>query len=180
MTTLTARLDSFLKPVRKAVYVVVVSMFALQVVVVFAQVIWRFVFNDPFSWSEELARYLQVWMVLLAASVCIHEGSHLAVDYLVHYLPFRHRKNLALLVTILMMVFVSGLIVAGIRMIITAQSQTSPALHVPMGVVYLVFPVAGILMLLETLNVSLKTLSAHNKTELESVHGAGTLGKTTP
>lgn len=153
-------LNSILQPVRKVVYVVVVSMFALQVIVVFAQVIWRFVFNDPFSWSEELARYLQVWIILLASSVCIHEGSHLAVDYLVHYLPFRYRKSLALLVTILMMVFVSVLIGAGIEMIITAQSQTSPALHIPMGAVYLVFPVAGTLMLLESLNVFLKTWSA--------------------
>jgi len=163
-------LNSILQPVRKVVYVVVVSMFALQVIVVFAQVIWRFVFNDPFSWSEELARYLQVWIILLASSVCIHEGSHLAVDYLVHYLPFRHRKNLALLVTILMMVFVSVLIGAGIKMIITAQSQTSPALHIPMGAVYLVFPVAGTLMLLESLNVFLKTWSAHS---------AGAVGKST-
>lgn len=163
-------LNSILQPVRKVVYVVVVSMFALQVIVVFAQVIWRFVFNDPFSWSEELARYLQVWIILLASSVCIHEGSHLAVDYLVHYLPFRHRKNLALLVTILMMVFVSVLIGAGIKMIITAQSQTSPALHIPMGAVYLVFPVAGTLMLLESLNVFLETWSAHS---------AGAVGKST-
>lgn len=163
-------LNSILQPVRKVVYVVVVSMFALQVIVVFAQVIWRFVFNDPFSWSEELARYLQVWIILLASSVCIHEGSHLAVDYLIHYLPFRHRKNLALLVTILMMVFVSVLIGAGIKMIITAQSQTSPALHIPMGAVYLVFPVAGTLMLLESLNVFLKTWSAHS---------AGAVGKST-
>ena len=103
----------------------------------------------------------------------------MAVDYLVYYLPFRHKKNLALLVAILMMVFVSVLIVAGIRMMITAQSQSSPALHVPMGVVYLVFPVAGILMLLESLNVFLKTLSAHNKAELESVHSAETVAKST-
>ena len=71
MTVLIRSLNSVLQPVRKAVYVAVVSMFALQVIVVFAQVIWRFVLNDPCSWSEELARYLQVWIVLLAASVCI-------------------------------------------------------------------------------------------------------------
>ena len=173
------RLDSLLERVRKVVYVVVVSMFALQVVVVFSQVIWRFVFNDPFSWSEELARYLQVWIVLLASSVCIHEGSHLAVDYLVHYLPFRYRKSLALFVTISMMGFVSVLIVAGFKMIVTAQSQTSPALHVPMGAVYLVFPVAGVLMLLESMTIFLKTLSANTKADLESVQSGGTVGKST-
>ncbi len=172
-------LNSILQPVRKVVYVAVVSMFALQVVVVFAQVIWRFVFNDPFSWSEELARYLQVWIVLLAASVCINEGSHLAVDYLVHYLPFRQRKNLALLVAILMMVFVAVLIVAGTKMMLTARSQTSPALNVSMSAIYLVFPVAGALMWLESLNVFLKTLSVHNQADLESVHSAGAVGKST-
>ena len=167
MTVLIRSLNSVLRPVRKAVYVAVVSMFALQVVVVFAQVIWRFVFNDPFSWSEELARYLQVWIVLLAASVCIYEGSHLAVDYLVHYLPTRHRRILSLAVTILMMIFFGVLIVAGIKMMVTAQSQTSPALHISMSAVYLVFPVAGTLMLLESLKVFLELLSA-NKSEPET------------
>ncbi len=167
MTVLIRSLNSVLRPVRKAVYVAVVSMFALQVVVVFAQVIWRFVFNDPFSWSEELARYLQVWIVLLAASVCIYEGSHLAVDYLVHYLPTRHRRILSLAVTILMMIFFGVLIVAGIKMMVTAQSQTSPALHISISAVYLVFPVAGTLMLLESLKVFLELLSA-NKSEPET------------
>ena len=169
MTTVRDRLDSFLKPVRKGVYVAVVSMFALQVLVVFAQVVWRFVFNDPFTWSEELARYLQVWMILLASSVCIHEGSHLAVDYLVHYLPPRLRRTLSLVVTLLVMIFVGVLIIAGIKMMVTGQSQTSPALHLPMSAVYLVFPVAGTLMLLESLNNLLEVLSAGNKPKSETL-----------
>ena len=158
-------LDSTLKPVRKAVYVAVVSMFALQVVVVFAQVIWRFVFNDPFTWSEELARYLQVWIVLLAASVCIHEGSHLAVDYLVHHLSPRYQRILSLVVALLMMIFVIVLVVAGVKMMVTARSQSSPALHIPMSAVYAVFPVAGTLMLLETLNNFLEALSKGSEPE---------------
>jgi TRAP-type C4-dicarboxylate transport system permease small subunit len=172
MRALAQVLDSILAPVRKVLFVVVASMFGLQVIVVFFQVVMRFVFNNPPRWSEELAIYLQVWIVFLASSICIKEGSHLMVDYLVHYLPFRFKRRLKLLVMLLIMIFVSVLIVHGTKMLILTRFQTSPALHLPMGAVYLIFPVAGILMLLESLVVLLKTFSSSNTAELEAVEKA--------
>jgi len=167
MKTLAHILESALSPVRKTVFIAIVAMFGLQVVVVFAQVVWRFVFNDPFSWSEELARYLQVWIVLLASSVCIREGSHLMVDYLVHYLPFSCKKYLKLFVTLLMMVFITVLVVYGIKMM-GATTARSPALNIPMSAVYLVFPIAGILMWLESLVVFINIYSASNEKEFDA------------
>lgn len=169
MRALAQVLDSILAPVRKVLFVVVASMFGLQVIVVFFQVVMRFVFNNPPRWSEELAIYLQVWIVFLASSICIKEGSHLMVDYLVHYLPFRFKRRLKLLVMSLIMIFVSVLIVYGTKMLILTRFQTSPALHLPMDAVYLIFPVAGTLMLLESLVVLLKTYSSSNTAELEAV-----------
>ena len=162
-------LDSILEPVRKVLFVVVASMFGLLVIVAFSQVVLRFVFGNPPSWTEELARYLQVWIVLLTSSICIKEGAHLMVDYLVHYLPFHLKKILKLVVMFLIMVFVSVLIVYGTRMIILIGFPTSPALHLRMGIVYLGFPVAGILMWLESLIVFCETLYSSNKAELDAI-----------
>ena len=64
-------LERGMTPLRKFTYIAVTVLFGSQVIVVFAQVIWRFVFDSPFSWSEELARYLQVWLILLMSAVCI-------------------------------------------------------------------------------------------------------------
>ena len=91
-------LDSHLVSVRKIVNIVIISVFAVQVIVIFSQVVWRFVFNNPFSWSEELARYLQVWLILLTSSVCVRKGRHLAVDYATHALPFRYNKILKIII----------------------------------------------------------------------------------
>jgi len=169
MRVLVQTLDSILEPVRKVLFVVVSSMFGLLVIVAFSQVVLRFVFGDPPSWTEELTRYLQVWIVLLTSSICIKEGAHLMVDYLVHYLPFHLKKILKLIVMFLIMVFVSVLIVYGTKMIILIGFPSSPALHLRMGIVYLVFPVAGILMWLESLIVFFETLYSSDKTELEAM-----------
>ena len=168
MKALIQFLDSILKPVRKVLFVVVASMFGLLVIVAFSQVILRFVFNKPPSWTEELARYLQVWFVLLASSICIKDGSHLMVDYLVHYLPDLFKRILKQFVILLIMVFVTVLVIYGTKMLLLARSQTSPALHLPMSVVYLVFPVAGTLMWLESLLVFLKTFPSSGETKLEA------------
>lgn len=53
---------------------------ALMAAVVIYQVGARYLLGRPPSWTEELARYLQVWLVLLAAPVCLARGLHLAVD----------------------------------------------------------------------------------------------------
>jgi TRAP-type C4-dicarboxylate transport system permease small subunit len=57
-------------------------MFAVLIATVFYQVLGRYLFNAPPSWSEELARFLQVWIALLASALCVQQGMHLGVDYL--------------------------------------------------------------------------------------------------
>ena len=159
-------LDSYLAIVRKLLYYIIVLMFGSQVIVVFSQVIWRFVFNDPFSWSEECARYLQVWMVLLTSSVCIREDSHLTVDYAIHNLPFKIKKVLKLAVLIVIMCFLVIVIVYGSKMIIITRYQITPAMQLPIYVVYFAFPVAGFLMLLEALIVFFKITKAKSLADL--------------
>ena len=55
-------------------------------VVMSAQVLWRYVFNDPIYWSEELARYLFVWLTFLAASMAFRDHKHMAVDLIQPFL----------------------------------------------------------------------------------------------
>jgi len=176
---LTQILESAMNPVRKVLFVAVVAMFGLQVIAVFSQVVLRFIFKAPPDWTEELAKFLQVWIILLTSAICIKEGSHLVVDYLVHYLPFQCKKILKLIVTFLIMIFLSVLVVAGINMMKVGSSQTSPALNLPMSLIYLVFPIAGTLMWLESLIVLLKTFSSSNKQELEAVENVAKLESST-
>lgn len=78
----TGAADGILQPIRRSVEITIVTLFAVLTMAVFAQVIARYVFNQPPAWTEELARFCQVWIILLASSICLRKGSHLAVDYL--------------------------------------------------------------------------------------------------
>ncbi|MBA7533034.1 hypothetical protein ES705_25269 [subsurface metagenome] len=152
--------------VRKLVKIFITIMFALLVLVVFMQVVARFVFNDPFRWSEELARYLQVWMIILTSSICIREGTHLAVDYATHILPFVCRKLLKLLVLLLMMSYLIVVIVYGARIVSVITRQVSPAMQIPIYIVYLAVPIGGSLMFIEALISFFKLTGAKNKEDL--------------
>jgi len=120
-------------------------------VAVFAQVVARYVFNQPPTWTEELARFCQVWIILLASSICVRKGSHLAVDYLGPALRPGARRAVALFTGSLIALYAAVVVVWGVRLMMIGSVQTSPAMQLNMGWVYLVFPIAGGLMFLESI-----------------------------
>lgn len=156
-------IDFRLELVRKFINILVIFSFGMLVLVVFSQVIWRFVFNNPFSWTEELARILQVWLVLLTSSICIRKGSHLSIDYAIHALPFKYKKVLKLIVMLFIMFYLLILIIYGSKLIMITINQTTAAMRVPIYVVYLAFPIGGFLMFLESLLIFLKSMIARNE-----------------
>ncbi len=139
-----------LRPIRRAVELTIVALFGVLTVSVFLQVVARYVFNQPPTWTEELARFCQVWIILLAASVAIRKGSHLSVDYLGRFLPPRARTAVALATGALITIYSAVVMVWGVQLMRIGTLQTSPAMQINMGLVYLVFPLAGGLMVLES------------------------------
>jgi TRAP-type C4-dicarboxylate transport system permease small subunit len=135
---------------RRAIQLVIILMFAVLIATVFYQVVGRYLFNAPPSWSEELARFLQVWIALLASALCIHQGMHLGVDYLLYAVPPRGRAALEVLVHVLVSGFLLLLLVQGIKILDVAAAQTSPAMGINMWYAYLAVPVGAALMLLES------------------------------
>lgn len=146
-----------LQTIRRSVEIVVVSLFAVLTVSVFAQVVARYVFNSPPAWTEELARFCQVWIVLLTSSICVRKGSHLAVDYLGPSLPPAASKALGVATGVLIIAYSAVVTVWGFRLMAVGSLQVSPAMQVNMAVVYAVFPIAGLLMVIEG------TLAAMNR-----------------
>jgi TRAP-type C4-dicarboxylate transport system permease small subunit len=152
----TAASDRALRSIRRAVEITIVALFAVLTIAVFVQVVARYVFNQPPTWTEELARFCQVWIILLAASICVRKGSHLAVDYLGPALAPAARRAVALLSGCLIALYAAVVVIWGVRLLIIGWQQTSPAMQLNMGLVYLVFPVAGGLMLLESILATLR------------------------
>ena len=139
-----------LNVLRRAIQIVIMVMFAALIVTVFYQVLGRYLFNAPPSWSEELARFLQVWIALLASALCIQQGMHLGVDYLLYAVPPRGRAVLEALVHVMVSGFLLLLLVQGGKILEVAGVQSSPAMGINMWYAYLAVPVGAALMLLES------------------------------
>lgn len=107
------------------------------VIVMGLQVIMRYVFNSSLSWSEEVSRYLFVWMVFLGMSYGIKTGTHMRIDILEHFVP-KLKKSLGILADGCFLLFAVYMIGPGISVLqsIKASGQTSPAGGVPMNIVY--------------------------------------------
>jgi TRAP-type C4-dicarboxylate transport system permease small subunit len=125
---------------------IVAAILAAIAALVIYQVAARYLLGSPPSWTEELARYLQVWLVLLAAPICLARGMHLSVDYLTPKLPVGPRRFVQSLVLLLIVIFSFILTLYGLRLLSVAVLQTSPALRLSMVWPYLAVPVSGGLM----------------------------------
>lgn len=137
-------LDTFLE------VLVMISM-AVLVIDVLWQVFTRFVLNDPSSWTEELATFLLIWVALLGAAVALGRGAHLGIDFFVGKLPKRLRIQTELLVFGLVTLFSFSVMgYGGLTLVLQTLrlEQTSVALHIPMGYVYLAIPISGAFLVL--------------------------------
>ena len=127
---------------------------ALMVVLVFTNVVMRYAFNSGITVSEELSRWLFVWVTFLGAIVAMHEGAHLGTDMLVSRLSVRGKK-LCLLLGHLLMLFVCWLMFKGsLDQVKVNWDSTSAVMEVSMGLFYacgMVFAVSGAVVLLNHL-----------------------------
>lgn len=128
---------------------------ALAMAVAVAAVLWqvftRYVLGDPSSFTDELVRYLMVWIGLLGAAYAAGQRLHLAIDLVPAKLEGRARHLLDLAVQTLVAVFALAVLVAGglgLVRLTFLLGQTSAALGVPLGAVYLALPLAGFFMVL--------------------------------
>lgn len=107
------------------------------VIIMGIQVIMRYVFKSSLTWSEEVSRYLFVWMVFIGISYGIKNGTHMRIDMLEHFIP-KLKKSLGILADACFLAFSIYMIGPGVSVVqsIKASGQTSPAGGVPMNVVY--------------------------------------------
>jgi C4-dicarboxylate transporter DctQ subunit len=116
--------------------------------ILFADVVLRYVFLMPLSWSEELVRYVMVWMVFVGSSVIVKKGGHVAVDVLPLFLPPKLKKALERLIPISAIVFCLVLFYFSWHhtMRVKLSNQITTAMEAPMWVMYLAIPVGSLMM----------------------------------
>ncbi|MDR1376972.1 MAG: TRAP transporter small permease [Synergistaceae bacterium] len=126
-------------------------MVAAMVVIVFAQVIFRFALRASLPWSEEAARYIMVWISMLGAGIGIRRKGHIGVEAVVMLLPAVLKRAVAMLTTLVASGFFLGMVVYGIKICRVVTAQESPAMEISMAIPYGSLVVGGALMLLYSL-----------------------------
>lgn len=121
----------------------------VAVLVVLWQVVSRYALGDPSPWTGELARYLMIWIGLLGAAQVTGQRLHLAIDLLPARLDGAARHRHGMVVHLFILIFaVAVLVVGGCHLValVWQLGQRSAALGVPLAVVYLALPLAGLLI----------------------------------
>ena len=118
--------------------------------VLFVNVVLRYVFSASTSWAEELIRYLMIWITFIGGSVCVRRGAHIRMDFLLGMMPERYAGALTLLVYLIAAGFCAALCWYSCRLVkFTVElEQTSPAMGIPMWIPYLAMPMGSALMAL--------------------------------
>ena len=128
---------------------IVIFIMAFMVTNVLWQVFSRFVMKSPSSFTEELARYLLIWLGILGASYATGQKLHLAIDLLPTKLKGSRKLFLNIIIELCILIFsLSVMVIGGTRLVLITfeVNQISAALQIPIGYVYLVIPISGIIM----------------------------------
>lgn len=127
-----------------------VVIMAVMVLNVLWQVASRFIVGTPSSFTDELARYLMIWVGILGAAYVSGKNMHVAIDVLPRRLSPAKQKTLKLIVRILIIVFcLTAMVIGGSRLVYITYvlDQKSAALQLPLSIVYMVIPISGLLII---------------------------------
>ena len=119
-----------------------------MIAVVAAQVFFRYVLNQSLFWSEELARYMLVWLTFLGASVAYRRNVHPRIDLFSSRLDGPPARAMRIGAHLVAAAFFGLLVIYGAQFAYFVRLQISPALQLPKWIVMLVLPVSGVLLML--------------------------------
>jgi len=136
----------FVRRLTRMVERVLIALSALIAVVVFLQVVFRYLLRQPLFWSEELPRYLLIWMSFLAAALAQKSEAHINITLALAPLPPAWRRAVRILTNLIFLAFLAVLVYSGALVVGITASHRSTALQIPMAAVYLALPVGAVLM----------------------------------
>jgi len=126
-------------------------------ILVAVQVFCRYILNSSLFWSEELARYMLVWLSFFGATVAYYRNLHPGVDVLTSRLSPEKQTVTRLLVHMVSMALALVMIISGIQFAWFVRMQISPALSIQKWIILAVIPLSGIILFVYGLTFFLET-----------------------
>ena len=132
-------------------------------IIVAVQVFCRYVLNHSLFWSEELARYLLVWLTFLGASVAYYRNVHPGIDVIYARMPNSIQKITAITVHLVSMTLFGIMIIFGTKFSYFVRLQISPALNLPKWLIFTIIPISGLILMLHSLTFFLDELKGKGR-----------------
>lgn len=159
--------NKFLKLIEKSISTLSIFIFALMTVIVFAQVVLRYVFDMNIVWADEFSRYGMVWIAFIGATLGVIYGEHTRIDFFVNLLPKSGRIFMEVLNKFLCIFFLAVISYYSVKSLDNLMLLTTPTLQIPTGIVHLVIPITGVIMIVYLFLQAINIIKNRNQNEDE-------------
>lgn len=125
-----------------------VILLIVTVTLTFIQVVMRYIFHNSLAWSEELARYLFLYLIWIGAAYAVKREQHLRIEIILNRIPKEKLKTFENFIYFIWLGFSVFLFISSLNMTmdVFASGQLSPAMRIPMGYAYISIPLGTGLM----------------------------------
>ena len=134
-----------------------------MVIAVFCQVLFRYVLELPLFWTEEAARFLMVFAVYVGCAIGIRRDAHMGFTFIVDHSPRPVQFVMKLLQNLGILALNVYIIYYGMQVVLRNTYQVSPALQIPMWIVYAILPFAGVLACLQVIEKFIDVIAEYTK-----------------
>lgn len=124
-----------------------VLLLGVMAIVVFLQVVFRYILGNPLVWAEEVSTLLFAWVTFLGSAVGVKRFSHIAINAVVILFPPRVRIFIQIAVDVLVIFLLVTFIKSGLELVMEGRRIATSTLGISQSYVYLSGPVGGLLML---------------------------------
>jgi TRAP-type C4-dicarboxylate transport system permease small subunit len=147
----TMMLEKLSFAIEQVINIMAIIFFSLIFSIMLLQIFFRYVLDSPLVWTEELCRYLFIWICFLGWTIALKRGSHIRISFVIERMPWRLRKIILILLQFLILFFLLQLIRLGIAMVQRSFSVPTITLFFSWAYVYLAAPISAIIMFLYSL-----------------------------
>ena len=134
----------------KIIELLLVSILSAMVINVLWQIITRYFSASPSSFSDELARYLMIWLGLMGSAYVSGKKEHVSIDYFLKKLNHKKRVLFNRIIGFIILFFAFFVMIIGgahLVFVTIKLEQLSPSLQIPLGIVYSVIPLSGLIII---------------------------------
>jgi TRAP-type C4-dicarboxylate transport system permease small subunit len=146
----------------------ILSMLALMGVVLAIQVFMRYVLNSPLIWSEELARYLFVWLTFMGAGYGVKHNIHIKMEYFYNHMHPILQKMVKVLTNCLSIACYTFIIYYGVNFTTSQRGITSSAMGIDMSLVFAALPIGCALLVLNLITDTIRIFKSEKMVKSET------------